>query len=359
MNGMKHWILSIICCCGALAISGSLNANAQDEPIDGGPVMYTIEKGDTLWDISQRFLDSPFRWPELWEQNTYINNPDLIYPGNELLIDVANGNILPVEVIDGASAYAESDSVEPFPEQTDTATSMENAPTRDQAHLAASPERKAATFIYPSIDTVGYVRTEPIEGIATLLRNIDDNFLIAEHDRVYVKSRENAPELVPGKVYTAYRLTQHVIDPKTGKKVGVHHFPTGRVRIDALGEEGALATVVKSYRSLKAGDRLIPYTPKARKIYRTPPTPGLTGHILMSDELHSGYAQDMIVFINKGRADGIDLGQEYTLYQKEKGMPPLDIGRILVLHTEETVSSALITQSAKTIHDGDLFHAVN
>ncbi|MBN1114036.1 MAG: LysM peptidoglycan-binding domain-containing protein [Oligoflexia bacterium] len=46
--------------------------------------VYIIQTGDTLWDISTKFLDSPWYWPKIWELNSYITNPHLIYPGNEL-----------------------------------------------------------------------------------------------------------------------------------------------------------------------------------------------------------------------------------------------------------------------------------
>ncbi len=46
--------------------------------------VYIIQEGDTLWDISDKFLDSPWYWPKIWEMNQYITNPHWIYPGNEL-----------------------------------------------------------------------------------------------------------------------------------------------------------------------------------------------------------------------------------------------------------------------------------
>ena len=46
--------------------------------------VYTIKKGDTLWDISAKFLKDPFLWPKLWERNPYITNPHWIYPGNPI-----------------------------------------------------------------------------------------------------------------------------------------------------------------------------------------------------------------------------------------------------------------------------------
>ena len=48
------------------------------------PEVYVVKKGDTLWDISNMYLDKPWQWPQLWRTNIHITNPHLIYPGDEL-----------------------------------------------------------------------------------------------------------------------------------------------------------------------------------------------------------------------------------------------------------------------------------
>ncbi|WP_243688205.1 LysM peptidoglycan-binding domain-containing protein [Geotalea toluenoxydans] len=55
---------------------------AQDEE----PTVYVIQKGDTLWGLSDRFIRDPFYWPNLWERNQVITNPHFVFPGQRLKI---------------------------------------------------------------------------------------------------------------------------------------------------------------------------------------------------------------------------------------------------------------------------------
>jgi hypothetical protein len=67
------------------------SAQAEIELNPTHPDTYTVQKGDTLWDISARFLKSPWVWPEVWHANPQIENPHLIYPGDEISLVYLNG----------------------------------------------------------------------------------------------------------------------------------------------------------------------------------------------------------------------------------------------------------------------------
>jgi hypothetical protein len=65
--------------------------HAEIELNPSHPDTHTVQKGDTLWDISARFLKSPWVWPEIWHANPQIENPHLIYPGDIISLVYLDG----------------------------------------------------------------------------------------------------------------------------------------------------------------------------------------------------------------------------------------------------------------------------
>ena len=63
-----------------------LPIRAQDEE-----VVHTVKKGDTLWDISNKYMKTPWNWPLIWSNNEAITNPHLIYPGDKVIITYKDG----------------------------------------------------------------------------------------------------------------------------------------------------------------------------------------------------------------------------------------------------------------------------
>ena len=81
------------------------------DPPEAGPDSYIIKKGDTLWDLAAEWLDDPYLWPQIWDENRYILDSHWIYPGDPLVIP-GRPNVVPD---DGPPAVAQLPDPDPTP----------------------------------------------------------------------------------------------------------------------------------------------------------------------------------------------------------------------------------------------------
>lgn len=291
---------------------------------------YTIQKGDTLWDLSDRFFDSPWYWPELWHENNRISNPHWIYPGQKLRM-------------------FRGESVRQFDKILETPKE-------------AAPEIPPY-FEYASIDKAGFMRKEPVASAGRIFKVREEKKLISLGDIVYIQPATEGA-LPPGSRYTVYRTFRRVIGPNKKTDTAFQHYLTGVVEITAQQTKYATAKVIKSYRSIKLNDQLMPYQKRSPKIQLTESVKALDGRIIGFEENDTISGQHTIAFISKGEADGVKPGQEYAIYYqgRERITPdskeailldPVDYGRVLVLLTQPAASTVLIVRSEKAVMNGE------
>lgn len=291
---------------------------------------YTVRPGDTLWDISQKFYNSPAGWPDIWSLNPHITNPHRLTPGDTVyIIRETRQEIVPET---------------PLP-----------VPVKPEPVMASPPARKPKIFRYPGIDRAGFVRTEPApsDGKVALMQN-DPNVkkdMLGQGDTIYVKSSTEIP-LPVGNRYVIYRLLEPVKNPQTGQSAGYPHYIAGLASILETKGDMSLARIDKSFRTIMVDDLLMPYSPKPDEIPVIDAISGISGRILCPEEPNSMFATGEIVFIDKGLNDGIQFGQCYALYEEDdinQTRLSYDYGEILILGAEATTATALITRTDRTI----------
>ncbi|MDL2270128.1 hypothetical protein LJC41_09230, partial [Desulfosarcina sp. OttesenSCG-928-G17] len=166
-----------------------------------------------------------------------------------------------------------------------------------------------------------------------------------------------------GSRYTLFRCMSPAGGKTAAQTIGTQHFIVGIAEIIRNLEDMVTARVVKSFRPIAAGDLLMPEIQTSDTFPLKPGNPNIEGTLIGPEEHLMLMGDGAIVFIDKGRADHVEVGQAYLLFREAMlaesiVSPPVTVGKILVLHTEETTSTAVITRAFVDIQRGERFRAV-
>src|SRR5687767_721780 len=161
------------------------------------PDRYIVVPGDTLWGISQRYTDSPWRWPELWNMNRdQIRNPHLIYPGYVILLDREKGRLTIAAPGTDPKAGAPSD-----PGAAPTATPSVPAGTvklgpRVRAESLARQEIPSIppSAIEPFLSRPLIVEPDGLEKAPTIVATQAERVVLAAGISAYVRGLGNAKD---------------------------------------------------------------------------------------------------------------------------------------------------------------------
>ncbi len=319
---MAAFLFSCAAICGPFA--GYAQSSIEEHIVETETgVYYIVQPGDTLWDLSQQFSDSAWLWPDLWKENRQISNPHLIYPGDRIKL------------------YRRRDIKRV--QQVDAVIQPEGAQVR-----------------YENIDSVGFIRREGLEPSGMIIEPVGPKALIGQYDQLYLAGIDH--EFQIGDKYTIYRKLKPVLDNENRDYIGIQHLLVGICEITEIHTDTAIADVIRSWRIIQRQDLVTPYLERSPVIEIKDSVPGLFGKFISNEEHFRLTGQFQTAFINKGESDGVEIGQYYTIYQQNKNrvwsttginkiihMPLQDIGRVLVLHTEDNTATVLLTRSENTI----------
>jgi len=337
-----------------LAIPISLSAAEAPKTVEYETgFYYTVQKGDTLWDLSRKFADTPWLWPEMWRENDQIANPHRIYPGERIRLYRRLG----------AQGYGsvEETGTGDAGKRREAGEAREAREADKTKAIADKPElTRLLSYEYAAIDRVGFIREEPVAAHGRIFKVEGQKEMISTDDLVYIKPAQNVT-LTPGEKYTVYRTLQPIIDGKTNAFIGIQHYFTGAVEIIIKRPEFVVARVVA--RPIKVGDLLMPYERNMHSVSMRPTPPGLEGRIIVSEEHQTIFGESTIAFIDKGKLAGVEPGQFFWIFKQEQyrvdprqdnavTLTPVLLGELLVLHTENTTATVMITDSRRAISAG-------
>jgi len=369
-------------CLAQLALAPAVFADVVDLKTDR-PERYIVQKGDTLWDISSRFLKDPWRWASVWTINEQIKNPHLIYPGDVIMLVYVDGKPqlkvvreekmpepapapAPAEAPTGDVVATESDKPIEVPTGK-TVDGMQVVKLKPRAY--ASPIKEAIPTISPDV-ILPFLTETHVVGKNDLARagyvmaGRGDRVALGNGDEFYARGFKK--DVKVSEYYQIFRQGPELRNPETRELLGYHAQFLGDARLVESGDP-AKFVLTRSKLEVQATDRLLEVPPEAAIPYYYPRAPEgkVHGYILAVLNGVQELGQGSIVVISLGKREAIEEGHVLRIMRhagKRKDpitryqvtMPDEDTGLLMVFRVFDKVSYALIMDSTESVHIKDV-----
>jgi len=315
-----------------------------------GPVLgsdgrsHNVIRGDTLWDVTNQYLANPFFWPKVWQYNPHIENPHLIYPGEQVRIP----------------------SREEL-EQMGISRAVPGAPT---GSVGATAFVGGHLVERPLFESSGFIASpEELTWDGAIVSSWEEQNMLVERDLVHVNigSREG---IKTGDLFQIIRVGDDVRHPVTkealGKQVSVH----GLLKITTSKEDLSVARIVKSYSEIEVGDKLRAYhaEPLLTSQDLSTESKSIDGMIVKNTLGKDNLAVRDVVYIDVGKEDGVTVGDRFIIYRGgvpfqvsrpdalSAGIteyPPDIMGELVVLAAGTKSATAVVVEELYEINPGD------
>ena len=315
-------------------------AQAQPELRSDHPERYTVVKGDTLWDISARFLNNPWYWPEIWHVNPQVANPHLIYPGDRLALVYIDGKPRITKV-------ATSDVVKLSPQVRSEAI---------DTPIPAIPLDAIASFLTET----RIVSPEEINGAPYVLEGEDGRIITGAGDRIYARGEKPADRV------GIFRRSKEFVDPDTCEFLGLEARSIARGNVNAENGDVLTVGITKSSEEVRIGDRLLVNEDRRLTTSFVPSSPDseIEGKMISVDGGVGQIGQYDVVAINRGEREGLAPGNVLAVLKAGNmvrdpvtgetiELPSERAGLLMVFQAYEKMSYGLVLQATRPLSVGD------
>jgi len=305
------------------------------------PEIYTVVKGDTLWDISAMYLNSPWLWPRLWQANEYIDNPHLIYPGDQLNLVWRNGQpILTLKPMVKLSPKVRVLDKQAVPVVRDS-------------------------LLLPYLEFDRLVTRKQLGQAARVLGSSHGKHYFAGDERLFISGEQH--QLKWGIFHPTQTYTRDEHQVVVLKQVAWATLHSSEQHISGLKVTKQIQEILRDDIALPIMDS--PPSSLSLRFYPQPSPPQMTASILAAIEGGQYFTKDQVVVIDRGMQDALVQGSTFELYQqaspitatdknsqasqqaleKNLQLPNFRIGSLMVIRPYQYFSLALITESQQPV----------
>jgi hypothetical protein len=274
------------------------------------PNSHTVRKGDTLWHICDFYFHNPYQWPRVWSYNPQIQNPHWIYPGDQVKLRGGGGML------------------------ADSANNGNNPPATATGGGLVDRRRQVPP------DTVflrnqGYI-DDSTNNWGVLNGSVEDKLILSDNDEVYLRIGSDHDVKI-GQDLTVYRPVRSIGD---GKMIEIQ----GTVKVDQWNPKERVARA-RITESLDAIERGASVGPIQRRFEVVPPQRNdkdVEATVLTSVHSNVMYAQNSVVFIDKGEEAGLKPGNRLHVIRKgdayHRTQPSKSAARRIAIEDDSTAA---------------------
>ncbi len=334
---MKIKTISVCLLLMSLLFSGWIYAAVELN--EKAPETYIVKKGDTLWGISGMYLAEPWLWPQLWDVNPQIDNPHLIYPGDELYLVWVDGQ--------PRLRLKRGRDVKLTP------------------YMRVSPLDLAIPII--PLDEIGafllrhrILGAQEIANSAYVVAGAQGHLLSAPGDRIFGRGPFPDGE----RAYGIFRSGEIYRDPLTSEILGYQAQDIGNAQLlSSNRDEIVELEIIRVAEEVRITDRLLPNEERILDATFHPRAPEVDlddGFMIAIDGGVSQIGAWDIVVLNKGERNGLEVGHVLAIYQTglivhdqiagdNVALPDVRAGLLMVFEVFEKASYGIVLKTNRPL----------
>lgn len=312
------------------------------------PEVYIVKKGDTLWDISGKFLEKPWNWPQIWDYNSQIKNPHLIFPGDELRLVWIDGK---PQIQVNRGKVSTTIKLSPYVRKTPVDAAITTIPL---------------DAVKPFVEMHRFVDAKELKAAPYIVGGADLRVLSAKGSKFYARGEFSKGE----RRYTVFREGKFYRHPKTNKKLGLHIQQIGEAVFQSQEGDLAVFTAERATTGLRSGDYLLPADAQGLQAFFTPaPAPADVEASIMDVDGGVRNAGIMdVILIDAGAENDVAVGNVFAVLKTGEqirdhvknewlDLPSEKAGTVMVFKVFDKMSYGLIMSADKPLTIGDILSA--
>jgi len=308
-----------------------------------GGFIHTVVQGDTLWDLSAKYLESPWRWNEIWELNRFLTNPHYIYPGIKIVI-VPSG---PRE----ADLYLGSSAAQEVVLLSDPDPGFV-APPKDERltyfDISAAQVIRAGQFLKEKPVGIGKIDggKEPKEGFST-------------GDTLFLSLDQDVNE---GQLLAVYRVRGPIKVPGGKVTSGYVKYLIGILQVAQVKDGRLTAMTRESFEDITRSDLVSDEIPAFYRIGVVHADDDMRSTVIAGQLTNAELASGDFIFIDSGSASGVEVGNMFRVFRAvdfEAGASKvassgimIEVSRAVAVRVNEDFSTLYVHKSEKSFDVG-------